>query len=346
MIIEQYKATYRKRYYLLAILFILLVVLAVCSLLIGSYNIPIREFILSMLGRGSQYQSVVIFNLRLPRTVSAIVSGSGLAIAGVAIQRLLRNPIASPFTIGVSQGAAFGASFAIMFFSSSVAGLGFKFFSGIYSVTLFAFFGAVISTVVILTLAKIKHFTNESVVLAGVALSALFSSGTVLLQYFASEKELSSIVFWTFGDISRSSWSEIILLIILFLFVYLYLRYNRWNFNALTNGHEVAVTLGVKVSRIAMWGMFAATLLAALITAFNGVIAFVGLLAPHIAVRLAGSDFRQLLPCTALIGGILLLAADCIGRMILSSGSIPVGILTSFMGAPLFLYLLINSSKR
>ncbi len=215
--------------------------------------------------------------------------------------------------------------------------------SSIYAMTLFAFLGAVVSTFVIICLAKLKRFSTESIVLAGVALSALFSSGTVLLQYFADEKELSSIVFWTFGDVGRSTWHEIIFMTLILAFAYILLVFNRWNFNALGSGKDIAGTLGVNVEKIRLWGMLLAALLAALITAFHGVIAFVGLLSPHIASRLIGSDFRLLLPFSFVIGSILLLAADIVGRLCVGSGAIPVGILTSFMGAPLFLYLLIKA---
>jgi len=310
----------------------------------GSYYISTNDLIKCLFGHGNQIQSVVIFNLRFPRTIAAVISGGGLAVSGLTIQRLLKNPLASPFTIGISQGAAFGAAFAIMFFGTSGI-IQYYLGSNVYTITFFAFIGSIISTIVIICLAKLKRFTAESVILAGVALSALFSSGTVLLQYFADEKELASIVFWTFGDIGRSTWQEIIFISVFLVIIYVLLLLNRWNFNALGSGKEIAGTLGVNVERISFWGMLLSALLAALITAFHGVIAFVGLLSPHIAGRLIGSDFRLLLPFTFIIGSILLLTADITGRLLIGSGAIPVGILTSFMGAPLFLYLLIKSHR-
>ena len=177
------------------------------------------------------------------------------------------------------------------------------------------------------------------------ALSSLFTSGTILIQYFATDVEIAAVVFWAFGDVARSTWREIGVMGIapggagLFYF-------EQWDLNALTAGKEVARGLGVEVEKIRIRGMFGATLVAALITCFQGVIAFIGLLAPHIGRRLVGSDHRLLTPLSCLIGALLLLAADTVGRILVGSGALPVGVITSFMGAPLFLYLLMRGDGK
>jgi iron complex transport system permease protein len=158
--------------------------------------------------------------------------------------------------------------------------------------------------------------------------------------------EIAAVVFWTFGDVARSTWKEITVVSAAAALTTLYFVLNRWNMNALCAGEEVAKGLGVEVERVRVAGMLMATMIAALVTCFHGVIAFLGLLAPHIGRRLVGSDHRLLLPHSCIIGSILLLLADTAGRYIVGSGTLPVGVLTSFMGAPLFLYLLIRGVHK
>jgi iron complex transport system permease protein len=213
-------------------------------------------------------------------------------------------------------------------------------------VAIFAFLGSIAATMVIMALARVRKMAPESIILAGVALSSLFVSGTILVQYFATETEIASVVFWTFGDVARSSWQEIGVLALITTGVTLYYLLNRWDLNALLAGEDTALGLGVNVERLRLVGMFLAALVAALATAFHGVIAFLGLLAPHIGRRLVGPDHRMLLPFSALIGAMLLLVADTFGRVLVGSGALPVGVLTSFMGAPLFLYLLLQGQKK
>ncbi|MCF7792009.1 MAG: iron ABC transporter permease [Victivallales bacterium] len=341
---NQYKAIIKKKRLILLVSFFVLIITAALSLHIGNYNISFTGYF-NFLSHGSSAETarIVIFNIRLPRLIAAIISGGGLALSGLVIQTLLKNPLASPFTIGISQGSAFGAALAIVLLSGA-GGLP-AFQNTTFWIILFAFLGSVCSTVVILLLAKFKNFNTESVILAGVALSALFSAGTMLLQYFATEDELVSIIFWTFGDVSRSTWKEIILIGIVLIVIYVFFFTNKWNLNSLISGNEIALTLGVNVKRIILTGMLFSALAAALITAFHGIIAFIGLLAPHIAKRIIGTDFNFLLPMSFMTGGILLIAADTLGRVCLGTGAVPVGVLTSFMGAPLFLYLLIKSHK-
>ena len=188
--------------------------------------------------------------------------------------------------------------------------------------------------------------SSESIILAGVALSSLFVSGTILVQYFATEVEIASVVFWTFGDVSRTNWREIVVMGFAVCAITIYFIFNRWNLNALSAGEDVAGSLGVNVDTIRLWGMMISALVAALITSFLGVIAFLGLLAPHIGKRLVGSDHRYLIPHSCIIGGLLLLIADTISRIVVGSGTLPVGVMTSFMGAPLFLYLLIRGYSK
>ncbi|MBW2095167.1 MAG: iron ABC transporter permease [Deltaproteobacteria bacterium] len=349
-LVASYKGVFRQKILFFFVLLALLGVLSVYAIAAGTYDLSPLEVIRALLGQEEGPANIVIWNIRMPRVAASIVAGWGLAISGVAIQCLLRNPLGSPFTLGISHGAAFGASLAIVAMGAGTTQAGVPrttasalvFFENLFSVTFFAFLGAMTATMVILALSKLKRLSPGSIILAGVALSSLFVSGTILIQYFATEVEIATIVFWTFGDVSRSSWQEIALMTAASALVTLYFLFNRWNLNALSSGEEVARGIGVEVERIRFRGMFMAALVAALVTAFHGVIAFLGLLAPHIARRMVGADHRLLIPYACIVGALLLLLADTVGRTMVGSGTLPVGVLTSFMGAPLFLYLLIR----
>ncbi|NCC24933.1 MAG: iron ABC transporter permease [Deltaproteobacteria bacterium] len=331
------------------------VLLAILSLGLGAFEISIREILESLVSPGNETADVVVWNIRLPRIVSAVVSGAALGLSGMAMQSLLKNPLASPFTLGISQGAGFGAAVAIVVIdlglsaasgpdSRSVAGVA----QGYFLTTMtafFAFLGAMAAATVILGLAVLRQLSTQSVILAGVALASLFTSGTVLIQYFATETEIASIVFWTFGDLGRAGWPEIILITMIFMPVMVFFLANQWSLNTLLAGDKAALGLGVNVVRLRLSGMFLAGLLAAMVTAFHGVIAFLGLLAPHIARRIIGPEHSMLMPFSCLIGSLLLLAADTLGRVLVGSGGLPVGVLTSFLGAPLFLSLLMRRSQ-
>ncbi len=302
----------------------------------GAYHLSLIHVIQGIVGNTPGNPHLVVWNIRMPRIIAAIVAGWGLALSGLLMQSLLRNPLASSTTLGISQGAAFGAAFSIILLNSG----------NIYSVTLCAAFGAMGTALMILLLATLKKMSSEAVILAGVALSSLFHSGTILIQYFSTETQIASALFWTFGDVARSNWKEIGIMTLMILGTSVWVSFHFWNLNALLSGEETAKGLGVSVESLRLRGMMIAATVTAVITAFHGVIAFLGLLAPHIAKRIVGSDHRLLIPFSSIIGAALLLLADTTGRVLIGSGNLPVGVLTSFMGAPLFLYLLIKGGKR
>ncbi len=355
-VIAQYRSHTRRKVILILCLIGLIVLLSVFSLMAGSYSLTIRETLSALLNPQSPGAGVVVWNIRLPRIVTAIIAGWALAISGTAIQCLLKNPLGSPFTLGISHGSAFGAAFAIVILGgvSQLQGAPitgeFSWLSlnttKIYWITTCAFLGGLAATLAILALAGIKRMGADTIILAGVGLSSLFMSGTILLQYFATQIELATVVFWTFGDVSRSSWTEILVMFVTTSVASFYFFFRKWDLNALSGGEEVALGLGVDVSRFRIHGMLFTALVSSFVTAFLGIIAFLGLLAPHIGRLLVGGDHRFLLPTSAAVGAILLLGADTLGRSIFSSGTMPVGVLTSFMGAPLFLYLLIKGHGK
>jgi len=319
---------------LLAVFGGLILIVGVFGLTHGSYDITLTDILRVMTGGGDDTVRLVVADIRLPRIVAAIVCGWGMALSGLGIQSLLKNPLGSPATLGISQGAAFGAALSVVVMGSQLV-----------SVTVYAFAGAMGATFIILILARLKQLSAEAVILAGVALSSLFGSATILMQYLATETELAMVVFWTFGDVARSTWQEIRILGITVGLMSGFFICLRWDLNAMASGEETARGLGVRVERLRMLGMTAAALMAALVTAFHGVIAFVGLIAPHMARRLAGEEHGLLIPYTAVLGSLLLLTADTLGRVLAGSGSLPVGVVTSFLGAPMFLYLLVRGYK-
>ncbi|HPW69735.1 MAG: iron ABC transporter permease [Desulfomonilia bacterium] len=333
-ITSAYLESLNRKLLLLALLLGATLLVAVFAVARGAYEIPIGCIFRALLGDADATAGVVIVNIRMPRVIAAILCGWGLSLSGLSIQSLLKNPLGSPSTLGISQGAAFGAAAAIVVFGAEM-----------FSVTAFAFGGAMAATAIILILSGLKRLSAEAVILAGVALSSLFVSATILIQYLATETQLAMVVFWTFGDVARSSWREIGLMAGAVILASLYLMFIRWDLNVLASGEEAAKGLGVNVGRIRVAGMVMAALISAMATAFHGVIAFIGLIAPHMARRFVGDDHCLLIPFSSVLGALILLTADTIGRIIIGSGALPVGVITSFLGAPMFLYLLVRGYR-
>ncbi len=345
---ETYKAYIK---YKNALIILLIVATALCALIalsVGSSGLPLREVLLTLAGKGSVQSNIVIFNIRMPRIITAIVAGIGLAASGCVMQSLMKNPLASSSTLGISQGAAFGASFAIIVLG---AGMQNQTLNGItisnpYLISICAFIGAILSTLIVLGLSSIKKVTPEAMILSGVALSTMFLGGNTLLQYFAADVKVAAVVFWTFGDLGRTGWTEVAIMggIVLLSLVYYY--FNHWNFNALLNGEETAKGLGVNVSKMRIIGMLVCSAAAAAIVSFVGIINFIGLISPHLVRRFIGSDYRYLMPAASIMGALMLLLSDTAARLVVAPIILPIGAVTSILGAPLFLYLLFRGVGR
>ena len=336
-----------KRLFLI-IMIIVMLVIALVAIASGSSGLTLGEVINTILGNGNAKTKVVVFNLRLPRIVTAIVAGIGLAVVGCVMQSILRNPLASSSTLGVSQGAAFGAAFAIIALD---AGMQSQTLDGVaisnpYTTSICAFVGSMLSTLVVLGLSRIKKITPQTMILSGVALSSLFSGGTTLLQYFADDVKVAAVVFWTFGSLGSTSWREIIIMTVVVAAALVFFMMNRWNYNAIQSGESTAKGLGVNTDRLLLVSMVVCSATASVIVSYIGIINFIGLIAPHLMRRVVGSDYRYLLPASALMGAILLLLSDTVARLIVQPVVLPIGAITSFLGAPLFLYLIFKGGKR
>ena len=322
----------------------------VVGISLGAANISLWDVVQTLLGKTvSKRIDLIIWQIRMPQALTAVVSGVGLAVAGAVMQSILRNPLGSPFTLGISHAAAFGAALSVMLLGSGVMAsshVGAVTLSNPYLTTAIAFLFCLMAAGIIIAVSKIRGATPEVMVLTGVALGALFTAGTMFLQYFADDVQLASMVFWTFGDVARASWRELSFVSIVTVVATLYFIVNSWNYNAVDAGDETAMGLGVNVNRVRVMGMLIASLVTAVIVAFLGIIGFVGLVCPHMVRYLIGGDHRFLLPATAVLGGMLLLAADTAARLILAPHLLPVSVLTAFMGAPVFVYLIVRGNKR
>ena len=313
---------------LIIIVAVLLALMIVVAISMGAANIPISSVAKSLVGMTvSKRFDIIIWNIRLPQVLSAIVAGAGLAVAGAVMQSILRNPLGSPFTLGISHAAAFGAAFSVMVLDSGIMTSALADTVNItnpYITTGAAFIFSLTAAGVIVAVSRMRGATPEVMILTGVALGAMFTAGTMFLQFFADDVQLAAMVFWTFGDTARASWSELGIISVVTLISSIYFLANGWNYNAIDAGDETAKGLGVRVERVRMVGMLLASMLTAVIIAFLGIIGFVGLVVPHIARRLIGSDHRFLLPASILGGGLLLLISDTVARLILAPHVLPV----------------------
>ena len=317
----------------------LLLITVLLSLRAGSYEIPIGELVKGIFGQSSDRKiNIVVQNNRLPRILTAILAGGGLGLAGCILQAVLRNPLASSSTLGVSQGATFGAAFAIV-------ALGMRSTTG-FGIPLCAFLGSITVALVILGLSKFRQISPEGIVLAGVAISSMFTGATTLIQYFADEVQLSTLVFWTFGDLGSTGWEDLAGLGIVVAILCVYCFAHRWDYNALLSGEETAISLGIHVKRLTLVGMILCCLTSSVVVANVGLISFIGLVAPHIVRMVVGNNHVYLIPGSILGGATLLLLGDLFARTVISPVILPIGAITSFLGGPLFLYLLFKGGKK
>ncbi|EFQ22554.1 transport system permease protein [Aminomonas paucivorans DSM 12260] len=325
-----------------------LCLLFLLSLRIGAIPLSWTEVLRALLEEDAPRQmKLVVWNIRLPQALCALAVGSGLAMAGACLQTLLQNPLASPFTLGISHAAAFGAALSVMFLGGG--GMGSTLADAVavthLSLTVTcAFLGSLFCTGILLLLSGRRGSTSESIILSGVALGTLFTAGTLVLQFFADDSQLAAMVFWTFGDLSRVRWPSLVLMGLVVSATGGFFLLHRWHYNALAAGEETAASLGVPVRRVRLGGMLASALVTSAVVAFVGVIGFVGLLGPHLLRGLLGDDHRYLLPGSALLGSLILLLADLGARTFLAPRILPVSVVTSFLGVPLFLFLVLRKN--
>lgn len=323
----------------LALVFLLfLVIIGVTA--VGPVNIPpttVAKILLSRLPlmdnlfshSWSNVEESIILQIRLPRILLGALVGSALAVAGVAMQGLFKNPMADPYVIGISSGAALGATLAIV--------LGVQ---GIFSVPVLAFIGAISSAFLVYNIARIDgQMQMETVLLSGIAVAIFFSAIASFFMYVAGEN-LHQIIFWLMGGLWARGWDHVrvsfVPIFIGILGIYIFAR----DLNVMQLGEESALHLGIEIEQVKKILLALSSLIAGIAVSVSGIIGFVGLIIPHMVRIMIGPDHRILIPASALVGAIFLILADSIARIIISPAELPVGIITAFFGAPFFIYLL------
>lgn len=286
---------------------------------------------------------LIFWSERLPKTLLAMLAGSGLALAGLALQALFRNPLASPFTLGIASGAAFGAILWIQVSAWAVGmGLG-GLFLGFPPVTWSAFFGAILATVVVLLLSRSRDLSSQRILLAGIAVSFFFSSLTLAIQYISDPGRSFRMIRWTMGGIDQIETARLWPIVVIVFAAGFLLFFFARELDILTTGQERAMALGVDVVRFRFFLFALSSVLVGVIVSACGPIGFVGLMVPHFCRLLVGTRHRTLVPATALVGAFFLGACFTLARTILHPDILPVGILTSLLGGPFFLWLLLRS---
>lgn len=346
---EQYNVAKAKKIAIILILLAIVFLFFVVSVFVGSGTLSFKEVFLAIFNKGSETARLIVRRIRFPRVIAALIAGGGLAVSGLVMQTVLKNPLASPTTLGVSNAAVFGANFAIIvvgagaFHSTHGSWLS---ISNPYLVSTFSFLSAIIAAGSILLLARLKNLNASAIVLAGVAVSAIFQAGTTLIQYFASDTQVASAVYWTFGDLGRASYKTDLIMFIVVAVSTLFFFLKRWDFSAMSGGLAYAKTLGVNTRFMTIMSLLLASLITSVTVSFLGIIGFVGLTAPQFMKRIVGDDYRYLLPSSFLAGALLLLISDILGRLPIFGTSVPVGVVTSLIGGPVFLAILLRRKKN
>ena len=312
------------------------------GIIVGPVTIPVRDAFASLFGGeiegSSGVHRVIVRQLRLPRVLLGLLVGSALAVSGAAMQGLFRNPLASPYVLGIAGGASTGAALAILFASGSV-----------FFLPLGAFVGATVAVLIVYGLARGRDRRTSifTLILAGVAVGALFSAVTSFLIFLSSGGEkLSDVLFWIMGGLGRANWSSLAILApIVVVGIAVVFSFAR-DLNALSLGEEGAYHVGINPDTLYRWLLGTTTLLTAAAVAMAGTIGFIGLVIPHVMRLLVGPDHRRLIPVSALAGGCFLVWADMAARTVFSPAELPVGVITAFLGAPFFLYLLKTRGAR
>lgn len=335
----------QKERMILLLLAVLLLAASILSITVGRYAIPLdrilvllRRAVTGTLQDGDRAEATVLFVIRIPRILLAILVGAALAISGAAYQGLFQNPMVSPDILGVSSGAGVGAALGLLLGLSS----------GWVHVLAFLFGTGAVFFVVVLARTIGKGNTRILImVLAGSVISSIFSSFTSLMKYVAdTDEQLPAITFWLMGSFTKSgNYKNVFIMLAVALAGTAPLLMMRWNINAMSFGEQEAQALGVNVRRTRGIIIFCSTLLTASSVCICGTIGWVGLIMPHITRFLVGPNYRGLLPASMLMGGLFLLVVDNVSRVIIP-GELPIGILTSLLGAPLFIYLLFRGRKE
>lgn len=328
------------------ILFICLICCWLLNISLGSVNIPIKDILASLGGVEPAKESwrYIIIHYRLPKSITAILVGSGLSMSGLLMQTLFRNPLAGPFVLGISSGASLGVAFLILGFSFFGASLSVIALSN-YGMALAASIGAfVVLSAVMMAARKLRN--TMSILIIGLMFGSLTGAIISVLSYFSSAEQLQQFIFWSFGNLGNLSWHELTLLCVVFVLATGLIISIIKPLNSLLLGENYAQSLGINLKRTRTLTLIATGLLTGVITAFSGPIAFIGLAVPHLTkLVFTTSNHRIIVPAVAMIGAIIMLLADIIAQVPSSEYTLPINAITSLFGAPIVIWLLMRKRK-
>lgn len=336
-----YRALMRRRFAWLLVLFVIAIAAFIADLGLGPSRLGLGDIIRGMLRPGalSAAEVAILWEVRLPQALLAVLVGIALATAGAEMQTILGNPLASPFTLGVSSSASFGAALAI------VLGIGIPGVPQTWLISANAFVFSLLIVLVLQAVVRWRGSGTDILVLCGIALFFTFNALVALTLFLASQQALQQLVFWTMGSLSRASWDKVQVLLVAVLATLPFAQRAAWSMMALRLGEDRARSLGVNVSRLRLAALLRVSVMTAMAIAFVGTIGFVGLAGPHIARLTIGEDHRLLLPASALTGAIIMSLASVASKTIIPGVLIPIGIVTAMVGLPVF-FSLIFSRRR
>ena len=349
-IIELEKRNRKNRVVMIAML-AAVAVLGVACLFVGSSNMSFADGLEALLGGGTDAQSRIIWKIRIPRVLAAVIAGAGLAVSGLVMQTTLNNPMASPSNLGVSNAAVFGANLSIIAFAGGFLSTGnnlsrFDVGANPYATSALAFVFSTLSILLILGLCTVRSFSPNVVVLAGMAIGSVWTAATTVLQFYATDVGLSAAVVWSFGDLGRATYRTDAIMFAAVLVGVAFFMTMSWKYNALLSGEATAKTMGIHVEGLRFVSLLLASVITAACVSFLGIIGFVGVICPHVTKKLLGQDHRVTIPVSCLMGSLLLLLADTASRSLGSGSALPVGAITSLLGAPFFIAIIFSRKEN
>ena len=349
--IKELEKRNRRNTIVIAAMLVAVIVIAVACLFVGSSKMSFGDALNALLGGGNDAQSRIIWKIRVPRVLAAIIAGAGLSVAGLVMQTTLNNSMASPSTLGVSNAAVFGANLSIIAFAGGFLSTGnnlnsFDVGANPYATSVLAFVFSTASVLLILGLCTVRSFSPNVVVLSGMAIGSVWTAATTILQFYATDVGLSAAVVWSFGDLGRATYRTDAIMFAVVLVGVVFFMLMAWKYNALLSGEATAKTMGVHVERLRFVSLLLASLITAACVSFLGVIGFVGIICPHVTKKLLGQDHRVTVPASCLMGSLLLVLADTLSRSLGSGSALPVGAITSLLGAPFFIAIIFGRKEK
>ena len=343
--IKELEKKSRRNAFVILIMLAAVIAIGIACLFVGSSKMSFGDALGALLGGGTGAQSRIIWKIRVPRVLAAIIAGAGLAVSGLVMQTTLNNAMASPSTLGVSNAAVFGANLSIIAFAGGFLSTGnniqsFDVGANPYATSVLAFLFSAVSILLILGLCTVRSFSPNVVVLSGMAIGSVWTAATTILQFYATDVGLSAAIVWSFGDLGRATYRTDLIMLAVTACGTVFFSLMAWKYNALLSGEATAKTMGIHVEALRFSTLLLASLITAACVSFLGIIGFVGIICPHVTKKLMGQDHRVTIPVSALSGSLLLLLADTLSRSLGSGSALPVGAITSLLGAPFFIAII------